>query len=411
LNPKGHSMSNEAPVVDKASPGRLFVPSLVLPAFASFISNGILILLLSNIALTFFGSSSPSSVGVAGQISTVNSAAETVFAVLMVFLVVRFRHKPLFLVSILLIAVSAVGNFFAPTFMWMQVFFAIEGIGSVIGAITGFTLIGDRLPSDKKPKAVSYALSAVFLGGIVGAPIIGLVTGFGGWRYSFLLYALPVSVVCLILAYVGIPSTSNKQQVTTKKENYVRSFKQVLLNKSAFSCLISQLLSVAQIVGLYTIAFFQGQFSIPISSSIFIVMGSTSFMIVGSLVGGRIVNRFGRKRTTIIGSVLDGIFLVGVFLVPNLWVALAFNFAHVLFMAMAISAFNCLALDQVPQSRATMMSLTNVFGKIGNTIAAAVGGLVLFLFSSFQLLGLVFGAMTLATAAILSFLTKDPPRT
>jgi MFS family permease len=93
-------MTDEAPVVDKAFPGRLFIPSIVLPAFASFISNGILILLLSNIALTFFGSSSPASVGVAGQISTVNSAAEAVFAFLMGFLAVRFRHKPLFLVGI-----------------------------------------------------------------------------------------------------------------------------------------------------------------------------------------------------------------------------------------------------------------------------------------------------------------------
>ena len=401
-------MSNEAPVVDKASPGRLFIPSIVLPAFAAFMSNGILILLLSDIALTFFFSSSPASVGVAGQIGTVNSAAEAVFAVLMGFLAVRFRHKPLFLVGILLVAVSAVGNFLAPTFIVMQVFFAVEGIGSVIVAITGLALIGDMLPSDKKAKVVSYALSAVFFGGIVGAPIIGLVTSFGGWRYSFLLYALPVSVVCLVMAFFGIPSVPRKQQVATRKENYIGSFKQVLLNKSAFSCLVSQLLSVTQIVGIYAVAFFQGQFLVPISSAVYIVMGSASFMIVGSLVAGRSVNRFGRKRMTIVGSTLDGVFLIGVFLVPNLWAALAFNFVHVLFGAMAISAFNCLALDQVPQSRGTMMSLTSVFGKIGNTIAAAVGGLVLVLFSSFQLLGLVFGAMTIGTAAILSFLTKDP---
>ena len=401
-------MSTEAPAVEKESPGRLFVPSLVLPAFAAFISNGILILLLSDIALTFFGSSSPASVGVAGQIGTVNSAAEAVFAVLMGFLAVRFRHKPLFLVGVLLIAISTIGNYLAPTFIVMQVFFAVEGIGSVMVAITGLALIGDMLPSGKKAKAVSYALSAVFFGGIVGAPIIGLVTGFGGWRYSFLLYALPVSVVCLVMAFFGIPSVSQGQQVATRKENYVGSFKQVLLNKSAASCLVSQLLSVAQIVGIYAIAFFRGQFLVPVSSAVYITMGSASFMIVGSLVAGRIVNRFGRKRTTVMGSILDGVFLIAVFLVPNLWAALAFNFVHVLFGAMAISAFNCLALDQVPQSRGTMMSLTSVFGKIGNTIGAAVGGLVLVLFSSFQLLGLAFGAMTIAMAAILYFLAKDP---
>lgn len=401
-------MSNEFPAVEKTTLGRLFVPAVVLPPFATFISNGIIILLLSDIALTFFGSSSPASVGATGQVSTVNSAAEAVFAVLMGFLAVRFRHKHLFLVGTLLIAISAVGDFLAPTFFLIQVFFAVEGIGSVMVAIIGLTLLGDMLPSNKKGKAVSYAISTAMFGGIIGTPIIGLIAGFGGWRYSFLLYAFPVSVVCLILAFFGIPSVSRKQQVVDKKGNYIGSFKQVLLNKSAASCLISQLLSVFQIVGIYAIAFFQGQFSVPLSSAVFIVMGSTSFMTVGSLVAGRIINRFGRKRITIIGSILDGVFLVGVFLMPNLWAALAFNFVHVFFAAMAFSAFNCLALDQVPQSRGTMMSLTLVFSKIGSTIGAAVGGLVLVLFSSFQVLGLVFGAMSIGAAAIFFFWTEEP---
>jgi len=130
-------------------------------------------------------------------------------------------------------------------------------------------------------------------------------------------------------------------------------------------------------------------------------------MIIGSLVAGRIVNRFGRKRTTILCFLIDAVTLTAVFQMSNLWTAMIFNFVHVFFVGAAIASFNCLALDQIPQSRGTMMSMTSLFGKIGNTIAAAVAGLVLFTTYSYQISGLVFGLMTFMIVGILSF-TKEP---
>ena len=399
-------MSTEKPF-EKKAPGRLFIPSVVLPFFATFMANGIIILLLTDITTTFFGSATPSTLGIAGQLSTINSALEAIFSLLMGFLAIRFRHKPLFLSGVLLIAIAALGNFLAPTFMVMQIFFALEGIGTVLIAITGITLLGDMLPSDQKSKAVSYTVSATFLSVTTGSLIIGYITSLGGWRYSFLLYALPISIICLIMAYVGIPKITQESPDAHKKENYIKNFKQVLLNKSALSCLVSQLLFVGSIVGIYVIAFYQYKFSISTSFASVILLVCALLMIIGSLVAGQIVNKFGRKRTTILCFLIDAVTLTAVFQMSNLWAAMIFNFVHVFFVGAAISAFNCLAIDQIPQSRGTMMSMTSLFGKIGNTIAAAVAGFVLFTTASFQIAGIVFGSMTLAIAIILG-LTKDP---
>ncbi len=391
--------------VAKKAPGRLFIPAVVLPFFATFMANGIIILLLTDITTTFFGSATPTTLGIAGQLSTFNSATEAIFSVLMGFLAIRFRHKPLFLTGVLLIAISALGNFLAPTFMIMQIFFALEGIGTVLVAITGYSLLGDILPSDKKTKAVSYTVAATYLSVTSGSLIIGYITSLGGWRYSFLLYALPIAITCLIMAYFGIPKKSQDPPVT--KENYIKNFRQVLLNKSAFSCLISQLPFVGSIVGIYVIAFYQYRFSISTSFASVILVVCGLLMIIGSLVAGRVVDKFGRRRTTILCFLVDAVTLTAVFQMSNLWAALIFNFVHVFFVGAAISAFNCLAIDQIPQSRSTMMSMTNLFSKIGNTIAAAVSGFVLVVTSSFQLTGIVFGFMTFAIVAILSF-TKEP---
>jgi hypothetical protein len=74
-----------------------FVASLTVPTFASVISNVMLTLLITDIALTFFGNASQASVGIVSQLSTVNSVGEASIALLMGFLVVRFRHKLLYL--------------------------------------------------------------------------------------------------------------------------------------------------------------------------------------------------------------------------------------------------------------------------------------------------------------------------
>lgn len=397
-------MDNETPVAEKKGLSRLFIPSVVLPYFTTFMANGIIMLILFDITAEFFGSATPSTLGIVGQLSTFNSAAEAVFSLLMGFLAIRFRHRPLFLTGVLLIAISSIGNFLAPSFLIMQIFFIIEGIGSVLISITGLSLLGDFLPAEKRHKAVSYTLAATFLSVTVGSPIVGFITSLSGWRFSFLLYSFPIAIIGLLIAYFGIPK-SNKKIVT--KQDYIENFKKVLLNKSALACLISQLMFLGSVVGMYVIAFYQYQFQMQTSVSSIILVACALLIVIGSVVAGRIVTRFGIKRTTILCFILDGITLAATFQMTDLWAALILNFIHVFFFGIAVTSFNCLALDQIPQSRSTMMSMTSLFGKIGNTTAAAISGFVLFAFSSFPISGLVFGVMTFTIVAILLF-TKEP---
>lgn len=397
-------MDNETTVAEKKGLSRLFIPSVVLPYFTTFMANGIIMLILFDITAEFFGSATPSTLGIVGQLSTFNSAAEAVFSLLMGFLAIRFRHRPLFLTGVLLIAISSIGNFLAPSFLIMQIFFIIEGIGSVLISITGLSLLGDFLPAEKRHKAVSYTLAATFLSVTVGSPIVGFITSLSGWRFSFLLYSFPIAIIGLVIAYFGIPK-SNKKIVT--KQDYIENFKKVLLNKSALACLISQLMFLGSVVGMYVIAFYQYQFQMQTSVSSIILVACALLIVSGSVVAGRIVTRFGIKRTTILCFILDGITLAATFQMTDLWAALILNFIHVFFFGIAVTSFNCLALDQIPQSRSTMMSMTSLFGKIGNTTAAAISGFVLFAFSSFPISGLVFGVMTFTIVAILLF-TKEP---
>jgi hypothetical protein len=78
-------MSDEATAAEKNLAGRWFVPSLVITCFAVNISIPMLTLLTVDFAKTFLGSGDPVAVGIVTQTSTINSAAEAVFALLMGF--------------------------------------------------------------------------------------------------------------------------------------------------------------------------------------------------------------------------------------------------------------------------------------------------------------------------------------
>jgi DHA1 family inner membrane transport protein len=410
-----YNMSDETAAVEEAHPGKLFLPSLIISCFAVNISVPMLALLTVDMAITFFGNAQPATLGAMAQLSTLNAAAMVVFALLMGVLAVRFKHKPLLLVGVLLVVVSAVGGFLAPTFSWMQLSFIMEGIGTIMVSIMIFTMIGEFLPLQKKAKAVSYIVAVTTLAILVGTPVIGFITNVGGWRLNFLWFVLPVSAAGLVLAFLTLPSKSHEKPLAAAKGAYLSSFKQVLLNKSAAACLVGVILSAASGVGLFAIAFYRQQFLMSRDFTVGQVLVATSMYVVASLVVGRLVNRVGAKTLIVAGSLGGGILLMLFFFMPNLWIALTLDMIHVWFAAAAFTAFQCLILDQVPKSRGTMISMTSMFANIGGAIGAAVGGAMLILFSSnqafsYQAVGLALGAMSIAGAAVIYFFTKDPNR-
>ncbi len=396
------------------SPGKLFVPALIVVTFAVFLSTPILTLLTVDMARTFFGNVDAASLGAVAQIGTVNSAAEVAFALLMGVLAVRFRQKSLLLVGIALVAVSAIGSFFAPTLLVLQIFFVLEGGGTVIVDIFALSLVGELLPSKAKAKAVGYIVGVTSLATLVGAPIIGFITNVGGWQSNFLWLVLPVSVVGFGLAYFGVPSTLRERAVKTERESYFDGFKQVLSNKSAAACLIGIMLVSSVAVPVFAIAFYRQQYlsglSIPeqINFTVVLLMVAMATGVTASLTVGKIVNRVGAKNLTVVGALVSSVLAMVFFFMPNLWVAITLDMTHVGFYFAAYTAFNCLALDQVPSFRGTMMSMKNMFYTIGIAMGTAVGGAMLMLFSSYQAVGFAIGAMGVSSAVVFFFLTRDP---
>lgn len=396
---------------EKSSAGRLFVPVLFLAFFSTWIIESLTRVFLIDVTATFFGSPNPVSIATTGQLVTISGAVSVVFGVLLGVLSVRYNLKNLLLLGVLCVTLGTVGCLLAPNFLFMQIFYPVEGIGTVMVSSMAFALVGEFLILSKRPKATGWIIAGASLAGLASSLVISLFfSGAGGWRSYLTWFALPISLVSLAAVYFGVPSYQ-KPRRTVGKEAYLSSFKQVFLKRSAAGCLMGGMFRQA-IIGygsVYSATFFRDQFGLSLASAALFVLGFLALVSLGSILGGHLVNRVGRKRLLVATLVISSPALVPVAFVPNLWIAMTLTYSFFFIFSMSNSPSVSLTLEQAPESRGTMMSMLEIFVTLGLALGAALGGAALVL-SGWTGLILTFAALELIAAATFFFLTKDPCR-
>jgi predicted MFS family arabinose efflux permease len=402
---KNENTSN--PNETKVHYGRLFLPSLVASNFASGPITVIAALLLIDIGATF-----NTSVGVTGQINTSYSIAAFTFALFMGALNIRFKHKSLLLTGLALIAISALGCFLASNLVILMAFYSISGMGFAMVSPMTMALVGEHLPLEKRANAVGWVVAGGALVYVIGAPIIAFMSGLGSWRLPLLEFIIPVLLISLFLAFIGLPSASVKYQTTTDRTAYLQSFKEILLNRSAVACLIGDILRAAAFIAilLYSISFIREQFQVSTDLASIVLLSAALCYALGSLACGSLINRFGRKSSAVITALLSGIFTVSFVFAPILWLSVLLIFVAAWFFGMVASAANCLTLEQVPKFKGTMMSIDSAVVNLGSALGAAVGGLAILSFN-YTGMGSTLGIIGIAAAIIYLALAKDPTQT
>ena len=396
-------MSTPQPAVEKSLRRQLFVPALLLGMFLTFTFEVFLSNAMVNVASTL-----KVTVGTASQILTISSFVGLIVGFVMGFLTVRFRHKSLFLFGVALFGVGALGSFFAPDFASILFFSVFLGIGATMIGIVVFALIGDFLPLEKKGMAVGLAMGGVFIANLVMPQVTSVITGAEGWRAVLLWFILPIAVASLLFGFFVLPSKPRLKQASNKPQ-YLDAFKQILSSKSALACQVGTMLAnFSFLVPVYAVSFYRLHFHESLSTGAIFYSAASAMGIVGVIVGGRLINRIGRKTLAVVASVISGIFAVLIAFMPNAWVSAAMWIVSAAFASASIIGLNNLALEQVPGFRGTMMSLNASFRSIGLIVGLVLSGLLLNLYANnFRILYAMFGIAGVTSAVVVFLFAKD----
>ena len=159
----------------------------------------------------------------------------------------------------------------------------------------------------------------------------------------------------------------------------------------------------------YSPSFYRQRFLISTgSASIFILVLAVCYML-GSVACGRLVKRVGRKPLTVLAALFAGIFTVAFTLVPDLGVSMIAAFLASASTGMRVAASASLTLEQVPDFRGAMMSISSTAGNLGSSLGVGIGGVTLLSFD-YEGVGMLLGAMGVAAAMVFQLLAIDPTR-
>ncbi len=400
-------MSDSSSLVgEKREPGRLLLLSLVISRFATQPPAILTGLLLIDIGLAF-----GCSVGIIGQIRTLSAVVTVVFALLMGVLSSRFNHKSLLMLGLVFYCISAIGCGFASSFNVMLVAYSLSGLGLAMVAPMANTLVATYFPLEKRPSVIGLILAGAALSFVIGAPTIGIIDGLWGWRIAFLGFALPISLLSLSLASKGIPPVTSGHKTIFSYGKYLEGFEAVFSNRSAVACLAGEVLRVStfMVFYMYSISFLRQRYLISTGFASIIITCLALCYTLGSLITGRLVNRFGRKSLTVVATLISSVFAISFALSPNPWIAVALIFIGGLFSGINSSAAQSLDLEQVPEFRGAMMSLSTAALNMGEALGAGVGGLVLLVYN-WEFVGLSLGLMGIVAALVYYIFVIDPTR-
>jgi predicted MFS family arabinose efflux permease len=162
-----------------------------------------------------------------------------------------------------------------------------------------------------------------------------------------------------------------------------------------------------QAILVYGASFYRQQYLISRSFASIFVIGDAIFFTVGSISCARLVKKYGGKPVIVITGLVGGLLISAYTILPGLWVSAAARFLCMLFIAFAISALNTLILEQVPEYRGMLMSISMALSSVGQALGSFIGGMVI-LWYGYALVGVSLGAMAIVSAVVTYFLVVDP---
>jgi predicted MFS family arabinose efflux permease len=408
--PLNGTISIEHPV-----PKKRFLFGLLAAVFSTNVIDVLAPLLYPEIAQTF-----GIQIGTAVQLSAFSAIAGVITGFVLSAFSIKVRYKTLLMVGVLCIIFCALGVFLAPNFLFAQIFYSLNGVGSVVVGVMVASLIGELYPLNMKAKTFSWAIAAGQIAVLVGNPITGYIANSGGatgWKTALLWFMLPVTIISILLVFFLIPSKPISSLSLSKKPPLREGFREVLSNRSAIACWVSVFTATVFLASnTFASSYLKVVFElVPFQRSIVAISG-LAFMILGIFLGGLLVNAVGRKRLTVLASIPAFVFSIAAFAlsiyVQNIWLYITLRLISGLFGGIPLVAGTNLALEQVPKFRGTMMSINSALGGTGGAVGILVGGIIINSFVDplvgYALMMALVGGIGIAGTLVLYFFAKDP---
>lgn len=345
-------------------------------------------------------------IGVLGQISSFSSLLSIIMALIMSILAVRYSHKLLMKVGLLLTIASIVGTSLSFNLTSMIVLYSLSGIGFSMTLPMVTTYIGLLYPTEGRTKVMGRLISIRSVASIIAPLITGYIVTRSNWRVAFASYSLALAVISLGLVTSQIPENRLFQK---NNGNILDGLKAVLKNRSALAFLVAGSLATTpfMVIQVYNGSYLRQGFALGVERVSQLLPLTALFVTFGLLSSGYLVSKLGLKRVVYISTILSSVSYLAYFSGGlSLNIAFAFSLVGAFMTGLRLSTVSTLGLLQETTFRGSMMSLSAASNGLGGVIGAMIGGFAI-LKLGFSGLGFVSSILGLIATGIYVLFVKD----
>jgi MFS transporter, DHA1 family, tetracycline resistance protein len=268
------------------------------------LAMGLIIPVLPKLILDFLGGEMTDAAKWSARFAVVFALMQFFFSPLLGVLSDRFGRRPIILLSNLGLGLDYIVMAMAPTLNWLFLGRIISGI-TTSSIPTAMAYIADVTPKEKR--AGAFGLIGVAFGiGFTFGPAIGGLAGDVSPRLAFWIAAV-LSLANWLWGYFFVPESLSREQrkaFQLRRANPVGSLKLLRSHHELWRLTTIQFLaylshnvfSVWALYAIYRYSWSQGMIGISL-----MIVGIVTAVISGGLTG-RMVTRFGEKRTLYIGQ-------------------------------------------------------------------------------------------------------------
>lgn len=340
-----------------------------------------------------------------GQLNTAFSIVAIIGSIVMGAITVRYPPKRLLIVGISTLLIGIVGASLSTGYTQMILFFVLYGAGtSLTLPIVSILLV--LYPQQERTTALGRIYSGRSLTSILATPVIGFLAATYGWRIGYLGFGAPLILLAIILVAAKIP-----EQPTSQGDiDLMSGFKKIAANRSALACIAGAALGLTFFNSLMVFngTYMRNNLGLSLETASLAMSVTFIAVAVGQVFSGTLADRIGIKTTTWLSTLIGGASLLLYFSV-ELPVAFAI-LASAVGTGMAgttMTTMATLALEQVPDSRGTMMSLNSAAMSMGAMLSTVIGGVAIDSLG-FNGYGLIMFTISLAATITFYAWTREP---
>jgi len=299
------------------------------------------------------------------------------------------------------------------SFSTLLLFRAVTGIGAGMVEPGVYALIGDRFPYERRGRAIGLVSGMLIASTLFGVPLGGYLAEVSTWRYTFWIIG-GLAFLASAAVYLALPadrpeSYSRQGAAGSALRSTLGQFRTAFSAASVLFALLATFLWYGSLQGTFANAgiYYSRYFGFTEAQNGLVLMVAGLASVIGSIVGGRLADRFGKRTVVGISSVIaaTSVFVLTSIVTGTLPAAIIVHVVWATAFASGFSALTALVSELNPEARGTVLALNTSFMFAGSLVFTAASA-VLLRAGGFPLVGALSAVAALLVLPLTLYLIK-----